>query len=134
MSEIDVSRCRSRIKQFAEESDTTYQVPVSVGYFSAGVGEPLELTDWAARKFEGHDLTDQQIIPSIKRVADALDVKCNGCREGCHVLSWLPLLALELKPLTQTKPDYTSEEMPQAPGPVSGGVDDVEETIELRVG
>lgn len=134
MSEINVSRCRTRIKQFAEESDTTYQVPVSVGYFSAGVGEPLELTDWAARKFEGHDLTDQQILPSIRRVADALDVKCNGCSEGCRVLSWLPLLALKLKPLTQPKPEYTSEAMPPASGTTRDNVDHVEETIELRVG
>lgn len=126
MSEINVSRCRSRIEKFVRQSDTEYGVPVSVSKFSAGVGEVVPLIVWAELEYDGDDKAKPENMSSIKRVAEALDVTCDGCRKGCKVLNWLPLVTIEVSPLTAPKLEYTSEPMPLAPS-----TDDVEETVEL---
>lgn len=126
MSEVDVSRCRSRIERFVKESHTEYGVAASASKFSTGINEVLPLLDWAGVKYEGDDKSKPDMMSSVKRVADALDISCDGCKKGCEVLNWLPLVDVDVESVTTAKPEYTDEPMPRAP------VDDeVEETIEL---
>lgn len=126
-SEINVRRCQERIRQFVAEGNQDAGVPVSVSKFSAGIPEVIPLNEWAEIEYEDEGPSAKR-TPSIQRVADALDVACDGCKSGCKVLGWLPLVTLELQPLTSPKLDYTDDPMPPAPSTSSAEVD---ETVEL---